>query len=394
MWSESTKDLIQNHLPTRRQEDWKYADISFLKKQDHVPFVLEKENEVEFNEKNKTLVIRLSNTLLNAKIKTLGKWPPGIKILSASDFNKTDLASSLASFASYKNYFVDLAQTLNNNAFFVVVSKEFPSDVLIEVQMGVDLPQSSQARFYNCKLNFVFEAFAKATVLERISLKANYFVLSGVDYYLQDTAQVTTLKLENGETGARGGHTQRLSLNKNATAHVTTVTQNSDWSRHNGYSQLVGENASVTLEAAFLTKDTQFVDHHTIIDHKVGHTTSVQKYNGVLSDKSKGVFNGKVIIDRDAQKSSAVQLNRNLLMSKQAEINTKPELQIDADDVQAKHGATVGQLSSEQLFYLLSRGISEPVARAMLMRGFVEEIGLDLPEVLQKIFFNEISDVF
>jgi Fe-S cluster assembly protein SufD len=86
-----------------------------------------------------------------------------------------------------------------------------------------------------------------------------------------------------------------------------------------------------------------------------------------------------------------VQLNRNLLLSKQAEINTKPELRIDADDVQAKHGATVGQLSEEQLFYLVSRGIPEKTARAMLTKGFIEEIGLALPERLQNIFFNEVS---
>jgi Fe-S cluster assembly protein SufD len=376
-------DLIDKQLPTRKIEDWKYADISFLKKQSFTPFLFDRENECDFQESEKKLVLKIYNTSASAKVKA-SKLPPGFQLV-------TDAPTGLSLFEPYKNYLIDLASALNNNHLFAIVGKDFPADVVIEVQMGMDVPASEAYHIYNTHLNFIFEDQVTVKILENMVLKDKYFHLSGVDYFLGKNANVKILKNESGVVGGRGGHTSRLNLQDGAEARITTLTLSSDWSRHNVYAELAGPGAFVGLEAAYLAKEAQFIDHHTVIEHRVGHTTSSQKYNGVLADKAKAVFNGKVVIVRDAQKSSSEQLNRNLLLSKQAEINTKPELQIDADDVQAKHGATVGQLSEEQLFYLLSRGISENVARGMLTRGFIEEIGLNLPEVLQKVFFAKVA---
>ena len=117
-------------------------------------------------------------------------------------------------------------------------------------------------------------------------------------------------------------------------------------------------------------KKNQFIDHHTVTEHLSPHTYSKQLYKGILADRSKAVFNGRVFIAEGAKGSRSEQLNKNLLLSKKAEINTKPELQIYNDDVKATHGATVGQLDLEQLFYLQSRGISRKEAWNILCRGF------------------------
>lgn len=379
-------DLIQNHLPTRKDEEWKYADLSFLKKEPYSVFKWERSNECEYVPAEKKLIVRIFNGLSGSI--NIGDLPKGVSLHDLAGFKKT--YGIFTDFPEYKNYLVELGKSLETNPLCLVISQDFPTDVLVQIEMGAELPEAQKALLFGSGLNVMVLAGASVKILEKISLPKGYFHVSGVDYFVQKNAHVKILKMESG-FGGRGGHTSRLSVAENAEVGVTTLTMNSEWSRHNAFAELTGTQAGVSLEAAYLLKDNQFADHHTVIDHKMGQTLSVQKYNGVLADKAKGVFNGKVLIRRDSQKASAVQLNKNLLLSKQAEINTKPELQIDADDVQAKHGATVGQLSEDQLFYLVSRGIPEATARGMLTRGFVEEIGLSLPERLQNEFFKEVS---
>lgn len=144
--------------------------------------------------------------------------------------------------------------------------------------------------------------------------------------------------------------------------------------RQDIHAYLIGENASTELRGIYLGKGSSYVDTHVNVFHKVPHTRSVQHYKGVLTGSSRGVFNGKIIVERDAQKTDASQLNKNLLVGENAEVDTKPELWIDADDVKAAHGATVGQLNEDELFYLQSRGLSNEVAKKILLKAFVDEV--------------------
>ncbi|CAL8481651.1 protein of unknown function (plasmid) [Caballeronia sp. S22] len=137
---------------------------------------------------------------------------------------------------------------------------------------------------------------------------------------------------------------------------------------------LNAEDAQATLNGLYLAGGRQHVDHHTRIDHAKPHGTSREYYRGVLDGAARGVFNGKVVVHPDAQKTDTHQANHNLLLSPDAEIDTKPQLEIFADDVKCTHGATVGQLDENQLFYLRARGVEEPMARAMLTYAFTRDI--------------------
>lgn len=150
--------------------------------------------------------------------------------------------------------------------------------------------------------------------------------------------------------------------------------------RHDHLVELHEPGAEVELNGLFLLDGRQHVDNHTRIDHFASHTTSRELYRGVLDDRSRGVFNGKAVIHRQAQKVSAQQTSNNLLLSAAAEIDTKPELEIYADDITASHGATVGQLDNDALFYLRARGVAEPTARALLIYAFANEIVATVPE--------------
>lgn len=144
--------------------------------------------------------------------------------------------------------------------------------------------------------------------------------------------------------------------------------------RNNLQFKLEGENCSSIMNGLYILDGDQFLDNHTRVDHAVPHCYSDQLYKGILSDKSTGVFNGKIIVHPDAQKTNAYQRNVNVLLSDEATINTKPQLEIFADDVRCTHGATAGFIDEEAIFYLRARGISEADARNMLMNAFAGEI--------------------
>lgn len=143
---------------------------------------------------------------------------------------------------------------------------------------------------------------------------------------------------------------------------------------------LDGEGAECTLDGVYMVDDAEHVDHHTFIDHLTPHATSHETYRGIVGGKGHAVFDGTIQVARDAQHTSAEQTNRNLLLSDDAVVNTKPHLQIDADDVTCSHGAVVGALDDKQLFYLRSRGIDEATARAVLTYAFAREILDRIPE--------------
>jgi len=128
------------------------------------------------------------------------------------------------------------------------------------------------------------------------------------------------------------------------------------------------------LNGLYLTRDDQLADHHMIVEHAQPHCNSHEYFNGILDGRSRGVFHGRILVRQEAQKTDAKQTNKNLLLSDDAGVNTKPQLEIYADDVKCTHGATIGQLNEESIFYLRARGIGRETARRMLMHAFAGEI--------------------
>jgi len=168
-------------------------------------------------------------------------------------------------------------------------------------------------------------------------------------------------------------------------------------SRNNLNSKFNDESGECTLNGLFLIEGEQLFDAHTVIDHAKPHCDSHEHYIGILDDKAKGVFNGKVMVRQDAQKTNAFQKNNNIILSNSALVNTKPQLEIFADDVKCSHGATIGQIDEEAMFYLKSRGIGDKSATAMLLNAFasvvitpikVESIRKYVIEILSKRFKN------
>ena len=168
--------------------------------------------------------------------------------------------------------------------------------------------------------------------------------------------------------------TEQVTQEKDSTFTLTTSTFSGAIVRNNVNVQVVGENAETNLFGTYLLNGKQVVDNHTTVDHKVAHCVSNELYKGVLDDASTGVFNGKVFVRQDAQKINAFQSNANVLLSDNASMNSKPELEIYADDVKCSHGSTTGQIDEEAIFYLRARGISEKSAKSLLLHGFIGDV--------------------
>lgn len=179
--------------------------------------------------------------------------------------------------------------------------------------------------------------------------------------------------------------TTQVNLYKDSVFHNATFTFNGNLVRNNLNVVMNDEGGNTNLHGFYFMKDRDFVDNHTLIDHAKPNCLSDELYKGILDDKSHAVFDGKILVRKDAQKTRSYQTNRNILMTDDAKVNTKPELVIYADDVKCSHGATSGNLNRDSMFYLKSRGIDEDVAEAMLLNAFAGD-------VVDKINIAELRD--
>jgi Fe-S cluster assembly protein SufD len=208
-------------------------------------------------------------------------------------------------------------------------------------------------------------------------------VISTIELEQDAHLSVNKIQVESGNDF----HFSRESIkqDKNSNFTLNTLTFNGNFVRNDVNVYVNGQNAETNLNGAYLVKTNQLVDNHTVVDHLVANCQSNELYKGVLYDKSTAVFNGKVFVRPNAQKINAFQSNGNVLLSDDASVNSKPELEIYADDVKCSHGSTTGQLDENAIFYLRARGISEKSAKELLVSAFISEV---LSRIENKEVFN------
>lgn len=227
---------------------------------------------------------------------------------------------------------------------------------------------------------------AQAQVIESFVAMpdAAYLIASRVDIALAQGAKLLHIKTQQETAAGIHAGLSYARLSRDANLHAYAHSQGGRLIRNDLAVDLNEPGAEVTIDGLYLADGSEHVDNHTIVDHKVPNTTSSQTYKGVLKGRARAVFNGRVHVRKDAQQTNARQLNRNLLLTDEVEVDTKPELQIDANDVKCSHGATVGQLRSDEVFYLQSRGLTHAEAMAMLSAAFADEVMLKLPHAASR----------
>ena len=272
------------------------------------------------------------------------------------------------------------------NAFAALNQALFTDGAFIFVPAGVTVAEPVQLIYISSAKTtgetiqprnlILAEANSKLTVVESYISTANtaYFTNAVTEIHAGDNANVEHVKVQDEATSAFHLATIAGEFGRASKVSVHSFALGAKLSRNNIRTKLAGEGLECILNGLYLTKDEQLADHHMIVEHAQPHCASHEYFNGILDDKSKGVFHGRILVREIAQKTDAKQTNKNLLLSDDATADTKPQLEIYADDVKCTHGATIGQLNAESIFYLRSRGMSKDTARQMLIHAFAGEI--------------------
>ena len=220
----------------------------------------------------------------------------------------------------------------------------------------------------------VAEAGSKATIVESYATTVKGFTNAAIQIMVENNANLTHYRVQRDAADAFHVGTTEVNLGAGSRYDSTNINLGGALSRHDIDVKFKAEGGEAFVDGLYMLGGSQHADTHSIIDHLVPNCISHQTYKGVLNDKSRAVFNGKVFVRENAHGTDAKQSNKNLLLSNEARVDTKPQLEIFNDDVKCSHGATVGQLEEEELFYLLTRGLPETLARNLLTYGFAEEI--------------------
>jgi Fe-S cluster assembly protein SufD len=372
-------------FPTTKDEEWKYTNVAPLIKQgfsstisDSAPADLTDLSSFVAPEcQNSQLVF--VNGKLREDLSSLTSLPADVVAIdltaALADGRYSEIAREhLGRHADYvANGFTALNTALIGTGAFIYIPRNATVAApihLLFVADAVDNPVVSP------RILVVAEENSSATLIESYAGtdKSHYFTNAVTEFVLKDGARIEHYKVQRESAQAFHVATTAADLGTNASYDTTTITFGAQLSRHDVHVTMDHEGAECWVDGLYLVTAAQHTDTHSVIDHRKPHCTSHQLYKGILDGKSRAVFNGKIFVRHDAQKTDAMQTNKNLLLSNEARVDTKPQLEILADDVKCAHGAAVGQIEEDELFYLRTRGIHPDLARNLLTYGFAEEV--------------------
>ncbi|MFZ9504342.1 MAG: Fe-S cluster assembly protein SufD [Cyclobacteriaceae bacterium] len=249
-------------------------------------------------------------------------------------------------------------------------------------------------------IHLTVEPGAEITVVETLQLQGTGYHFSAPVIQMEVGSKATChyIRLQNASGNLDQVYHSVIRQQEDSRVHAFILTSEGNIIRNNFTLEVDGERAEGNLMGLYLLNGKTLADNHTVVDHRVPNANSNEMFKGVMQGNSKGVFNGKIFVRQDAQKTNAFQSNRNIVLSDSASVNTKPQLEIWADDVKCSHGCTTGQLDDEALFYLESRGIDKPTAQSMLLDAFagevIEKIASDsLREYVRELVLKKIDSL-
>jgi Fe-S cluster assembly protein SufD len=270
---------------------------------------------------------------------------------------------------------------------FAALNAAFLADgAFVHVAAGVEVAEPLQVLYFvtagagpvvtHPRTLVVVERLARVVVVEGYAAAAGgvYWTNAVTDVVVADGGRADVLRVQRESERAFHSAATHTRQGRDSVVRVHALAFGAALARHDIAAVLDGEGSSCLLNGLYLARGTQHVDHHTVIDHAKPHGESHEYFNGVLDDRSRGVFNGRIVVRPGAQRTDSKQTNNNLLLSEEARADSQPQLEIYANDVKCTHGATLGPIDDRALFYLKSRGLGAPEARAMLTYGFGAEI--------------------
>ncbi len=374
---EAFAKFCENGFPTQKSEDWKYTNVSQIAR-----------GEFKAVPPKQTVVASGEGVVVLSFTEVLRDRGENAKLLHEHLGKNAETA---------EKGFTALNTAFLRDGVFVHIGK----GVVVDKPLEFTFNSTNSGSFTSPRVIIIAEANSKASIIERFIGPdgEEYFTNAVTELVIGENATIGHYKfICEGQNAFHIGHVS-ANVSKGATLTTGAFPFGGALVRNEISPVLIGEESHVNMYGLSVLKDAEHVDNFTVIDHAVPHCTSEELYKGIYADKSRGVFSGTIIVREEAQKTNAIQNNNSILLSDTATVNAKPQLKIWADDVRCTHGATIGQIDEEAVFYLCSRGIPKAKAREMLIRAFAldvieridsEEVRTELESLLDKRF-SQIS---
>ena len=393
--TEAIKLFEDKGFPTKKDEAWKYTSLNSILKHDYSVFP-KQENAIEYNDIKQYFI----HDIDTYKIVFIdGKYSSH---LSQTTHEGMDVCLMSAALTKPKyqlvieNYFNKVAEKDGLSSLNTAFSKEgayihIPKNKVVNkpIEIVHFSTGNESALMLQPRNLIVVDENSHVQIIERHqSLTDNPVLTNSVtEIFANKRAIVDYYKIQNDNLNASLIDNTFVEQKQESHASVHTFSFGGKLTRNNLNYYQNGERIDSTLKGVTIIGEKQHVDHNTLVHHIEPNCESHQDYKGIFDENSTGVFNGKVIVEKEAQKTNAFQSNNNILVSDKATINTKPQLEIFADDVKCSHGCTIGQLDESALFYLRSRGIPEKEAKGLLMYAFSNNVlsSVKIPELKQRI---------
>lgn len=382
------------NFPTLKDEEWKYTNIAPILKHEFIPSANIDEDQVtdvssHFISEVDSYKLVFINGIYKENLSDLTGLQDGVVVENLKSVINSDsslLESEIKEHIIFNNSFDALNVSYASDGFIIRVADNVILKKPIQVLF---LNGNDREKVLASPLNFVL-----AGKNSQVSIIANFCGRNGKEYLLNSltnirayqNAVVDFYKVQNEDKNSFHIEKTEIFQAKNSSVSHHNLSFGGAIVRNDINTKLEDEFIECHYNGLYLGNENQHIDNHTFVDHAMPNCNSNELYKGILDDNSRGVFNGKIMVRRDAQKTNAYQSNKTILLSNSATIDTKPQLEIYADDVKCSHGATIGHLDDTAHFYITSRGIPSEIAKSMLLRAFVTD-------VIEKIKIDELREV-
>lgn len=368
-------------IPNRKHEEYKYTHIDLMLKEEFVleasKTVVEKQIE-SFEFLKNSFVAVVVNGVFSESLSSLQNLPTGLTICSMAD-------AAINYSTTFDNHYGKYAE-VNADAFIALNTAMAKDGVFIHVAKGVVIETPIHILHVSAAKGntiihprnlIVVDSTAQVQLVESyetVDSTVKIFNNAITEIAVAENAIVDHYKIQDESESGYLINTTQVNQKGKSVFSTNTITLSGSLVRNNLNIVLDGEHIESHLNGLYLTKESQVVDNHTLVDHRKPNCNSNELYKGIIDGRSTATFNGKIFVRKDAQKTNAFQSNKNILLSDDGSINTKPQLEIYADDVKCSHGTSTGKLDEDKIFYLRARGLSELSAKKLLMHAFASEV--------------------
>ncbi len=392
--AQQCEKFLTRGLPTKKEEWWKYTNVAYLEKTNLTFPVLPEAASIQGKKYiDSTILLVFKNGHFSREMSNTHLLPLDVVLsplsLAIETYENLVKPYLLQELDGKKHPFTYLNSALINEGVFLYV----PENCIVTSPIHLLFLNTEQNDFISCPRNIIIaQKNSQVKIIEEHTANQaeNYFTNVVTELYAYSNAYLDYYKLQSEHHTATHIANIRVQQKKDSCVNTFFADCGSRLAREDLTVNLHERNAECHMGGLYLLEhDEQHIDNHIYVDHVAAHCTSSMLYKGILDKKSQAVFNGKVYAHSGAEKTNAQQANHNLLLSPAAEVNTKPELEIYEDDVKCVHGATIGQLNGDALFYLRARGIEKEEALKILAQAFIEEVMHKIPDPLIRNYIQQ-----